>query len=91
MDMDTVNKRALLRLHAGSWSRRNSTRRWEFMCELREQGLSWDQMGARISRSGSTAQRLWRRGKLERAKLVPSAGLPPATPDLKGRYSDIEL
>ena len=70
MEMDRVDKRELLRLNAGSWSRRNSARRWEFMCELREEGKSWKEMGAWINRHWTTAQRLWRRGWLERQRKV---------------------
>ena len=68
MDEDIVNKHELLRLHAGCWSRKNSATRWELMCELHDKGKSWLDMGAWISRSASTAKRLWRRGWLERQK-----------------------
>lgn len=101
MDADSVNKRELLRLNAGSWSRKNSARRWELMCELQEEGLNWEQMGKHIDRSASTAKRLWRRGWLERQKKRAICAeckgkfdklttypryISPRGPDIKWRY-----
>lgn len=70
MDTDTVNKRELFRLHGGPWRRKNSARRWEYMCELRDQGKTWKEMGAAIDRHWTTAHRLWQRGMTERSKAV---------------------
>jgi hypothetical protein len=66
MSADAVNKKELFRLMSPKWRRRNTQRRWEYMCELRDAGASWAAMGRAINRHYTTAKKLWKCGWLER-------------------------